>query len=224
MYCPGITVFLVLFVNCNYAHALSTSESPFGITFTPTTVIASRINISGNIEIFKHPLGSGYQAVYQDALMAFETPEFGIRDLSSVQVFRAAIKPITEGLSERLGHPPEYKALFVPSIFRPNTRDAAAEGVLGEDHDEQAFRQGWAREATCPGYEFLECRNLDRVPEECAEDGPVNLVVVIEYEKDYLYAWLMEVEFELETYPPIYSKFCKECGERYLKVSHDPRT
>ncbi|KAH7388822.1 hypothetical protein BKA66DRAFT_558755 [Pyrenochaeta sp. MPI-SDFR-AT-0127] len=129
-------------------------------------------------------------------------------------MFQKAVAPITERLSKQLGHMPEYTTLFIPSIFDYNVRDAAASAVFG-DYFDRAVRPGWTREATCPGFGFLEGKNLGRKPEECVDGGPVNVILVFEYENDYLYAWLMEVEFELQTYPVILKEICKECGESF---------
>lgn len=194
-------------------------ESPFGITITPSTVIASRINSSRMIELTRHPLGPAYKAVYHDAVDHFDTQPTKPGNSTNAAVFLESIKSVTKILENQLGHSPIYKSLFVPSIFHPTVRDAAAEGILTEDQLDQPFRLGWAREAICPGYGFLECRNLGRTREECVDGGAVNLIFALEYEKEYLYAWLVEVEFELQTYPAMHSKFCRECGERNSAVS-----
>ncbi|KAF1358551.1 hypothetical protein EJ07DRAFT_123746 [Lizonia empirigonia] len=165
------------------------------------------------IELTTNPLGPAHEAIYHDAVEHFDTQPTKPGNLSHATVFLEAIKPMTESLEKQLGHPPVYKSLFVLSIFHSTVRDAA-EGILTEDQLDQPFRLGWAREATCPGYGFLECRNLGRTREECVDGGPVNLIIALEYEKEYLYAWLMEVEFELQTYPAMHSGFCRECGER----------
>lgn len=194
-------------------------ESPYGLAFSPSTVIASRFNSSGNIELMKYSLGDEYQTYFQHAVQQYGSPMDRNRDMSSaVSIFQKAIGPVTKSLSEQLGQMPEYAALFIPSIFDWKVRNAAVSAVFG-DHLDRAIRPGWAREATCPGYRFLEGENLGRRLEECVDEGPENMILVLEYENDYLYAWLMEVEFELQTYPVHLQEICKECGERFRDVS-----
>lgn len=223
MFSFGISTLFVSLIARSCVQASTTFESPFGLTFISTMAIASRFNGSGFIELSKHPLDARYQAIYQEALDVVDPLSFNLQDLTHVSVFQNAVKPVIESLRKRLGHEPEYAALLVPSTFRASLRDAAVEGVLVHEDAQRAFRQGWAREATCPGYGFLDGKNLGRRSEDCTEDGPVNLVVVLEYEKEYLHTWLMKVEFELETYPPIHSKFSRDCGERYIEVNNKQR-
>lgn len=53
---------------------------------------------------------------------------------------------------------------------------------------------------------------------ECTDNGPNNLVLLFEYESEYLHAWLVEVEFELGVYYPQQEKICKECGDGHREV------
>ena len=208
---------------CVRAGMSDTLESPFAITFTQTTVIASRYNASGSVELTKQPLSLEYQEYYRDAVRHFdahnESDEPRETKSSTEFMFHDAVVPVTESLSRQLGYTPEYAAFFVPSIFGLTDIRAAAKGVLG-DFGERPARPGRSRDATCHGFGFLEGRNLGRAPEEYVDEGPLNLIVVLEYEKDYLYAWLMEVEFELQVYPRLLNDICEECGERYSRVSH----
>lgn len=48
--------------------------------------------------------------------------------------------------------------------------------------------------------------------------GPSNLILLLEYEKEYLYVWLKEVAFGMGTYPVDSQIFCEECGGRFREV------
>lgn len=216
-----IACLLIIFYACYALADTSTPESPYGLTFTPTTVVASRFNASGSIELTKYPLGPEYLESYRIAVQEFDNPtkDYQISDRAAAEtLFRSAITPLTEVLSRQLGYAPEYAALFFPSVFSFAARSAAVTGVLG-DHGNRPMKDGIAAQATCQAYGFLEGKNLGRLPELCVEEGPVNLVIVLEYEEDFLYVWLREVAFELEICPAIQDEICKECGQAYRKVS-----
>lgn len=199
----------------------STLESPYGLTFTPTAVVASRFNASGYIELTQIPLGSTYRKFYQHVVDQYDpsTDNDSPNDESGTEsLFRTAVVPLTERLRNELGHEPEYVALFFPSVFSFSARTAAVDGVLG-DHYDRPMKDGPAWQATCEAYGFLQGKNLGRDPDECNDEGPPNFVIVLEYEENFLYAWLLDVAFGLEVCYPEQSRFCKECGAKSREVS-----
>lgn len=211
-------------VHSSLSH-LDTPESPFGLTFTPTTIIASRFNVSGGLAKTKAPLGLDYQKLYQNAVRLFNADtkepyeDYDTSNISAAEsIFHEAMTPITELLIKQLGHAPEYAALSWPPIFSYPLRDAAEHAAFGE-WGQRPTATPYSQEAACYSYGFLGCKNLGREPEECVEGGPLNLVLVLECEKEYLYAWLKEVDFELEVHWTVYKDFCRDCGERFSEVS-----
>jgi hypothetical protein len=44
-------------------------------------------------------------------------------------------------------------------------------------------------------------------------------VLLLEYEEDYLWAWLQDVDFELGNPWTHLEKLCKGCGDRFRQVS-----
>lgn len=201
----------------------STSENPYSLTFTPITLVASRFNASGSIELAKTSLGPEYHEFYQNAVQHFDQPtnDQQISDRSKAELmFRTAVEPLTEQLSKRLGHAPEYAALFFPSVFSFATRQAAVAGVLG-DHRDRPMKDGRTSQATCQGYGLLQGKNLGRDPGQFNDEGALNLVIVLEYEKDFLYAWLLEVAFGLGVCPADQDQFCKGCSEQSRQVGVD---
>lgn len=212
---------LVLGVCRGLAAMSSTPESPYGLTFTPSTLVASRFNASGSIELAVSPLGSDYHTFYQNAVQRFDQPshdeQFGDRNQTE-SIFQNAIKPLTEQLREQLGYTPEYTAFFFPSVFRPAIRHTAIAGLLG-GLPNRPVKDGRASQAVGLAYGFLEGRNLGRDLEQCNDEGPLNLILVLEYERNYLYAWLLEVVFEFGFCAAEQDRFCKECGETFREVS-----
>jgi hypothetical protein len=196
----------------------SNVAGPFGLTFSPTTIFASRFNALGSIEITRYPASSDYQKYYHDAVNNFESEtEIDKPEADVKAMFHDAFAFVTESLSEQLGHDPEFSSLFIPSVFQYKVRNAAVDAIFLDA--DRSTKAGLARQAACYGFGFLDCKNLGRTLKECNEDSPESSIVVLEYEKEYLYAFFMEVGFDLGTYYVHLKKFCKDCGEEYRQVS-----
>ncbi|KAF1842212.1 uncharacterized protein K460DRAFT_435543 [Cucurbitaria berberidis CBS 394.84] len=191
-------------------------ESPFGLTFSPTAIIASRFNASGAVEVTRHPVSPEYQAYYDNAVHGDGSP-IGTRYMNNATaMLYHAVVPVSESLRKQLGHSPEYRALFLPSVFDYNMWNAAIEAVAPNNPLDRFIKFGSFQQAACHGYGFLQGEHLGRAPEEHNnDDGPPNLILFLEYEKDYLFAWLLEVAFEYGTFPVAHQKICKECGDRF---------
>jgi len=202
-------------------------ESPFGLTFTPSAVLASRYNVSGLVEVTRYPVNSKYQTYYDEAVHGHGLRKERRRDdhdesaphLAAVALFRHIVDPITTDLNEQLEYEPTYATLFMPSVFHDDIIAAAGEAVFGRTSLERPIKYGPSHGATCHAYDFLGCKHLNRAPGECNWDGPENLVLLLEYEKDYLYAFLKAVGFHLGTYSVTAQEICKGCGERFREAS-----
>jgi hypothetical protein len=193
-------------------------ESRFSLSFSPTTITASRFNSSGSIELITSPASSAYQKYYRDSAQKTGVSHHDVHEADIKALFQHAIGPITETLSKQIGHVPEYASLFLPSIFDYRTQISAAAAAIFQDPP-YATKSGPSREVACYGYGFLECRNLGRPPHECIYENDLeSLVLLLEYEAEYIYAWLLVVDFELEVYSAEQKRFCKDCGEESSKV------
>lgn len=140
----------------------STQESPYGLTFTPSTLVASRFNASGSIELARLPLGSDYHTLYQNSVQSFDQPDHDekIEDKNHTEsIFRNAITLLTEQLRKQLGYSPEYAAFFFPSVFRPAVRHTAITGLLG-GLPTRPVKDGRASQAAGLAYGFLEGETL----------------------------------------------------------------
>jgi hypothetical protein len=221
LFCSAIFVIPASFVVAVIAEDY---HSPFGVTFSPSAIFTSRYNASGRVHTTKHPTSPEYITYFNDALDIYGQPDktdplthYHSRAYNATwSVFEASIDPVTATLTKELGHKPEYRAVFIPSIFHRDVIGAAGEAVF-RVHD-QPNMIGHNPLAATAAYKFLECAHLGRAPEECNDEGPVNYVLVLEYEKEYLGAMLKEVEFYLGTFPPKGDVVCMECGERYREV------
>lgn len=131
---------------------------------------------------------------------------------------------MTTSIKEDLAHEPEYAAVSVPSIFDPEISRAAHEAVFPHNSDVYGFiNYGSSLKIACEGFDFLECKQTGRAPEECNdEDGPETLILVLKYEKDYLHAGVLEIIWEANLFRTDTRRTCLECAEhlQVVRYSH----
>jgi hypothetical protein len=211
------TLFLPLLARCVSARKTLDLSSRFGLSFTPSTIIASRFNSSGSVELSVFPTSPEYQSYYLDAVDKFPPSRQAITKHDAVSIFHNSIAPVTEALRKQIGHAPAYAVIFLPSIFDYRALIAADDAIL--PNPQYATRVGLFREAAPWWYGFLDGKNLGRAPHECNDDGPYNTVLLFEYEQDYLYIWQLAVDFDMGVYRVDDEHFCRDCGEKYRKVS-----
>jgi hypothetical protein len=197
------------------------SESPFAISVSPTTIYASRYNASDSIEILKYPTTEAFRDYYKSLVFNFGAPIDDQRDMHTDEIIiNSTLKPAIEAWEKQLGGKnfPDVHAFFISSVFDWTFRTPAAEVVFPPYTPERASKEGPAEQAAYAAYDFNECRNLGRRIEECNEDGPVNLILTLEYEREYLYIWVHVVDFEMGICPVHRERFIRELGESYCEV------
>jgi hypothetical protein len=219
---PYFTIsFFTILVQSAYTGTASTLETRFGLSFSATTVTASRFNTAGSIEMTVFPASPDYQTFYRDAVRKFQKSAIEVDKADIRSMFEHDIQPITESLNIQLGHQPEYATVFLPAVFDTKTILAAKDAIYS--NGTYGTMVAISRKAACYGYGFLEGKNLGRPISECNEDGPESLVLLFDYQKEYLYVWLMWVTFELGVYSANKEEFCRQCGEEQREVfSRDP--
>jgi hypothetical protein len=201
-------------------------ESPYGLTLTSDSILASRYNASGSVEVVRYPTSPEYRAYYTNAVDNYDKSTIQRSDaelpahVDARTMFRQIITPITTSLTKREGHKPIYASLFLPSIFDHDIRGVATDVVFEGAYLQRAAFVGSSQIAACNAYPFLKGKRIGRAPDECNDHGPENLILLLEYEKDYLYAWVKDVSFDLGTYPVTNQKICMECGEKFREVRH----
>lgn len=200
----------------------------FGLTFTPTNIITSRFNGDEQIELIRVPASHRYRSLYHDAVqyaaryhdrlaspLSKGTAEYN----ATVGLFHNAIAPLTDHLHNMLGVKPIYACLFLPSIFDVDVMHAAATAILPAWEEGIETMHGSHRRFALDGYHFLEGKHIGPAPEECDGYCPEYLVLLLEYEKEYMYISLKVVDPELNAYPTQAEKLRVECGEREKEVS-----
>lgn len=127
---------------------------------------------------------------------------------------------MTNSLAKQLGYMPDYAAVFLPPVFDSWIQVAAQEAVFPNGSDDAGIiNYGSSLNVACEGFDFLEGEHIGRTPEECNdEDGPETMILVLEYEKDYLHAGLLEIYWEWELFPVNSEDICLECGEQSREV------
>jgi hypothetical protein len=198
------------------------SESPFAISVSPTTIYASRYNASDAIEILKYPTTKAFQEYYKSLVLNFGAPVDDQHNMHREEVIiNNTLKPAIKAWENQLEVEqfPAVHAFFISSVFDWTFRGPAAKVVFPPYTPERASKEGPAQQAAYAAYGFLECRKLGRRIEECNEDGPANLILTLEYEKEYLYIWVQAVDFEMGICPLHRKRFVRELGESYREVS-----
>jgi hypothetical protein len=186
--------------------------SPFGVSFSPSTIFTSRYTASGSVEITRHPASPEYRKYYYDTVDKFgQTQEIEELQNNARFIFQYDIALVTENLRKQFGYEPEFSTVFLPSIFSDNVIAAAAGTLFPKT--ERITKAGPTQQAACLGFGFLDGKNLGRPIEDCNSDGPESFVLLLEYENEYLYASFMSVVFELGTYYVRHKQLCKDCGE-----------
>jgi hypothetical protein len=216
----------------------SQRQGPFALTLNPTSIIASRVNSSGRVELRTYQVTSEYLSYFDDTISQFD-PQNRFNESwecskAAISTFRTAIAGITKDLTGSLGYRPKYSTLVFPAIFSRSSWCAAYRAIrTSPDDDDRPFdqlkiddrpfseRHGGA--AACEAYDlFHRCDRLGRAPEDCNDDGPVNLIIGVEYEQSYMHVRLFEMVYDHHGYANVAEKMCLECGLRFNKVCEPP--
>jgi hypothetical protein len=218
---------------CSSASTNDTLESWFALTFTPTSILASRFNASGDIEVTKHPASLEYQAYYHDTTRLYDTcNRHSPNDrTTTTSKFRRAIAPVTESLGKQLGHTPDYAAIFLPAVFDHSTLLGARAALFCGNRLVSAIDYAHSHRVAADAFGFLEGKYVGPVPDigDTVFDRygnferPDPLFLVLEYEKDYLSVGLHAVDWEqLILFMDSDFVVCFACGEKAREVSSNP--
>jgi hypothetical protein len=191
---------------------------------------ASRFSISGIVEVTLYPASPEYQAYYRTAVLhAVESRDdrhasnytASAEHKNTVAMFRKETVPNHPELTQAARSSVYLCVAVSLPVFSADTRRSASDAILPHYEDDVNTCEGLSSRAACYAFGFLECQNLGRAPEECRDDGdgPLSSVLLLEYEEDYLWAWLQDVDFELGNPWTHLEKLCKGCGDRFRQVS-----
>lgn len=200
------------------------AASPFGLSFGPTVITASRYNESGLVEVTEQTTSTEYQQLFQAAVQDFgvtyhDTQYEGPKHEQAKMVFTGSSQSMTRQLKSQLGYEPEFAALIHATVMQGWLSHAAQTAIFGL-HAPPTVTYGGSQKAAVQIVDFLQCEHLNRSLEECSSRGPENSLLFLEYQDDYLYAWFYDVDFEQDFYAHYYREICKDCGERFREVSH----
>lgn len=200
------------FVKPSLANNFTDHEPRFGLTFTPTTVIASRYISKDIVDITRFPTTAEYRAYFRNEVHAAASAQDDPNnEVDFKSILTDTLRPIIHNLAHQLGHAPEFSAISLPSIFQQRSRQNVTYTIFDDAH--YMWKTSLNSNVVCWPYGFLQCRNLEREYYECHEEGPESYVLVLEYEKEYLHASLVDVDFEVGVYSSNRERVCGECGE-----------
>jgi hypothetical protein len=217
MHCLESAFSLLLLAHRGLTSTAPTRGARFGISFGSNTIMTTKFNLSGSIELTAIPASLEYQMYYRGAVPKSRIKTHDIDEAKVRSIIEHAMAPMTEKLRQQLGYAPEYATLFMPSIFDYKTFNAASDAIYPDVP--YVTKRGPSRTAACFGYGFLEGKNLGRPAEDCNEDGPPSFILLLEYESEYIYVWLMDVTYELGLYSVEQEMFCGDCGEGEREVN-----
>jgi hypothetical protein len=196
---------------------------PFGITLSPNAVTASRYNSSGLIELTRFPVTTEYKSYYTDAINNHGKPNemqnyTSASHNATIAMFREIISPITTSLRQRVSNQRLCTALFLPSVFDHTVLKAAETAILGDFMSRSATIYGSTYDAVCEAYDFQDfenpraCEVWDDLPRYCARYAVSDLSLVLEFEDEYLHAFLMGTGRRLVSVPVVARAMCKKCS------------
>jgi hypothetical protein len=171
-------------------------QDPIGVTFTPTAVIAYWFNDANELEYLTQPASPKVRGLYEITIEnnrngIYNTFEYGNTD-DLKAMFLLDFVPLTVELTERLGHEPRYLSLFLSSVFDRAILNVGRQAL--KDTNNSHPMTGLANQAMGLPWGFFEGSKLGRklpswkYSEPKLEYRP-NLVLVLEYEPDYLFAF-----------------------------------
>jgi hypothetical protein len=228
-----MTVFLLFFVLIAFAKSIcaSTQDSlatGYVLTFSSTTISATRYNDSGSLETFKFSTGREYQHYYSNVLRNLISRTSYPKDHiayyrwtareNEVAIFHHEAATINTTLSQ-LGHSLYYAAVMLPPFFDGDTQLVAEQAFLPVSSGYGILKSASFRRIASGGFGFFECKHIGRQPEECnGDDGPETMIFQLQYEKDYLHIALQSIAWEWEGFYTHDEETCFECGEQFQKV------
>jgi hypothetical protein len=171
----------------------------------------------------EHPTSTDFNEYYHKTVRNYHAGPASFAALPDedtvLDMFAEAIAPLTKKLTQRLGHAPTYKTLWLPSVFGKRANLVSVKALRNEA-GRVTVRDGAYDQVMCSAWRFYEGENIGREPYECNESGPRNVVLVLEYMKDYLLVRVNELAWELKpTFVSEKITFRKELGTLRLKVS-----
>jgi hypothetical protein len=175
-----------------YGHLDPPIKDPVGLAFTPSSILASWCTPLGSIEVINGPATLAFRKHYEDTVRDYATtagvpgPKPVIdEDLDDITaMLKEAIAPLTVTLTERLSHTPIYTSPLLPSTCEHLGYRSSLQKIP-EIHG--LYFIGRASTALCSCWDFFNGANIhhhgDSMP---PNPGPVNMVLVLEYEQDYV--------------------------------------
>ena len=203
-----------------------TSPLPYGLLFTPSSILASIQSPEGKTYVTHFDPPAEYLAYYADAVAHYHNhvyynytwylqdartdelietrPDENVFDQSPAnEMFKTIIETVDRSMKENYFDRQvllSQESIFMPSIFNESSRVAAMTGALNSDIGLQGvvFNHGSISKAAVYAYGLDKCENFGWGKEVCEDhkEHPADLVLVVEYEKDYLFLELVHSDLE----------------------------
>lgn len=211
---------------------LDSFETPYGLSFSPTTVSASRFNALGLLEVSTFSATLDYQLYFNESLRNLR--DSGVKPRRDdayyesvayqdiVGLLSREVDAVTADLTRQLAREPEYVVVTLPSLLEQQDIIAAGEAVFPAGSAPRGLLyQGSSLRVACGAFGFLQGKHIKRALADRDDDnGPETMVLALEYEKGYLHAGLVAIYWEYELFPVYHKKICFACGGQSREVCH----
>jgi hypothetical protein len=206
-------------------------ETSYALTFSRSTISASRFNASGDIETTTFKASLEYQQYYYKTLQSPKTlvpawmrPKQDDQTTprqKNIEILRDNVEFVTTGLTEIWGLYPDYAAVFLPPIFDSDVQRSVRDLAISRE-DIAIINYGSSMKVACRGFDFFSGKHVRRTLEERDDhEGPETVFLVLDYQRDYLHCGLLGIWWESEFFYTEVEDTCLECGEKFREVRRD---
>lgn len=191
---------------------------PYAVTLTPSSILVSTVTRTGDFELSRFAAEGKYKS-YLDNILHYHGRKSQSRgvdtkaDNATIAIIQDAFNAVRRNLTLTLGYKPKFAALYGSSFFNISSLEAARHALYPKD----AFTKGGPKKigdvysGACFAHGLDKCESL-RTPAECEhEEWLINLVLVVEYEKQYLS--ISVVEADRVGFGEAHGRFAPEFGE-----------
>lgn len=200
---------------------------PYAMTLTPWGILVSTVTLSGDMQLYRFDAAGRYKS-YIDSILHYHGSKNRPRavdieaDDATIAIIRDVFNAVRRNMTSTLGHKPRFAALYRSSFFNTSSLEAARHALYPRDTFEKngPKKLGNVYGGACFAYGLEKCENHGRTAAECKhEEWLIDLVLVVEYEKQYLSISI--VEEDRDGFGQSHSSFAAEFGEETGRALRD---
>jgi hypothetical protein len=171
--------------------ALANLETSYALTFSPSTILASRFNASGGIETTTFKASLEYQQYYQENLQSLKTslPAWvqpknvhkSTPNQKNIAILCDNVEFVTGRLTEIWGLYPDYAAVFLPPMFHSDVQRAVQFTAITREN-RGMINYGSSMKIACGEFDFFSGKLVRQtLDERDNHEGPETMFLVLDY-------------------------------------------